>query len=473
MSDRHVIILGAGPAGLAAASGALAEGARVTLLDEGDRLGGQYWRHHERLTDPRLQHGWPAFLALRATIAAACEAGRATVLQRAAVWRIDGAARRVHALLGTADAPGRRRVELTGDAIVLATGAHDRALPLPGWTLPGVTTAGAAQALAKRDGVVVGRRTLVAGAGPFLLPVAQSIAIVGGEVVGVLEASRVSTLAAGWSARPWELLGAATKAGELVEYAASLACHRTPYRTGHGVVRILGEHRVEAAVTARLDADWRPIPGTEREIACDAVALGHGFMPRIDAALQAGCAVTASAPGSPRFVVVDDLQRTSVEGVLAAGEITGIGGADAALAEGELAGRAAAGAARGALAAAVRRRATTDAFARRLERAHGMRDGWRSWLEDDTLVCRCESVDAGTIARAAGSASRAMRLATRAGLGACQGRTCGAAVEALCGERLGLDRRPLLAPMRLSELAAESDATATASSDARGIVTRP
>ncbi|MGC5077416.1 FAD-dependent oxidoreductase [Agrococcus sp. DT81.2] len=466
MSERHVIVLGGGPAGLAAASGALAEGARVTLLDEGERLGGQYWRHHEQLTDARLQHGWSAFVALREVIAAACESGRATVLQRAAVWRIDGAARRVHALLGVADAPGRRRVELTGDAIVLATGAHDRALPLPGWTLPGVTTAGAAQALAKRDGVAVGRRTLVAGAGPFLLPVAQSIALVGGEVVGVLEASRVSSLAAGWLARPWELLGAGRKAGELAEYAASLARHRTPYRTGHGVVRILGERRVEAAVMARLDADWRPLPGTEREVACDAVALGHGFMPRIDAALQAGCVVSASAPGEPRFVQVDELQRTSVEGVLAAGEITGIGGADAALAEGEIAGRTAAGAARGALGAMVRRRTATDAFARRLADAHGIRDGWRSWVEDDTVVCRCESVDAGTIARAAGSASRAMRLATRAGLGACQGRTCGAAVEALCGERLELDRRPLLAPLRLSELAAE----AAEGREARGAV---
>jgi len=458
MSDRHVIVLGAGPAGLAAASGALAEGARVTLLDDGDRLGGQYWRHHERLTDPRLQHGWAAFLALRDALAAACESGRATVLQRAAVWRIDGEARRVHALVGTADAPGRRRVEIAGDAIVLATGAHDRALPLPGWTLPGVITAGAAQALAKRDGVVVGRRTLVAGAGPFLLPVAQSLAIAGGEVAAVLEASRMPALAAGWLARPWELLGAAGKAGELAEYAASLARHRTPYRTGHGVVRILGDRRVEGAVIARLDAQWRPMAGTEREVACDAVALGHGFMPRIDAALQVGCAVTDAAPGAPRFVVVDAMQRTSVDGVLAAGEITGIGGADAALAEGDLAGRTAAGAAEASLRRAVRRRDATDAFARRLEDAHGMRDGWRTWLEDDTLVCRCESVDAGTIARAAGSASRAMRLATRAGLGACQGRTCGAAVEALCGERLGLDRRPLLAPMRLSELADARDA---------------
>ncbi|RWR24771.1 FAD-dependent oxidoreductase [Agrococcus lahaulensis] len=458
MSQRHVLILGAGPAGLAAARGALEEGARVTLVDEGERLGGQFWRHHEQLTDPRLQHGWSRFVELRGVIAGAIESGSASLLQRAAVWRVDAASMRVHALVGMADAPGRRRVEVVADAIVLATGAHDRALPIPGWTLPGVTAAGAAQSLAKRDGVTVGKRTLVAGAGPFLLPVAESIALAGGEVVEVLEASRVRALVRGWGARPWELVSATGKLGELSGYAASLLRGRTPYRTGHGVVRILGGRRVEAAVVARLDHDWRPLPGTEREVECDAVALGHGFVPRIDAALQAGCAVGEAPPGEPRFVLVDSLQRTSADGIFAAGEITGIGGADAALVEGEIAGRAAAGGRSRSLDRAIRRRRRTDAFARRLEDAHGIRDGWRTWLEDDTLICRCESVDTATIVRAAGTASRAMRLATRAGLGACQGRTCGLSVEAICGERLGLDARPVLAPMRIGELAAAAEA---------------
>ena len=457
MSARHVIVLGAGPAGLAAAIAALDAGARVTLLDEGERLGGQFWRHHEPITDARLQHGWGTFERLRSALAGAIGEGRAVLLQRAAVWRIEPEQLRVHALVGAPDAPGRRRATVSADAIVLATGAHDRALPLPGWTLPGVTTAGAAQALAKRDGVTIGRRTLVAGAGPFLLPVAQSLTVAGGGVVEVLEASRVPRLAGGWAARPWELLGAAGKALELAGYAGSLLRHRVPYRTGSGVIRILGERGVEAAVVARLDRDWRPIPGTEREVACDSVALGHGFVPRIDAAMQAGCALTTAPPGSPRFVVADSGQRTTVDGVFAAGEITGIGGADAALAEGALAGRAAAGAAEASLVAHRRRRDRTDAFARRLQAAHGIRDGWQSWLDDDTLVCRCESVDAATITRAAGTASRALRLATRAGLGACQGRTCGASVEAICGERLGLDARPVLAPMRIGELAAVSD----------------
>ncbi|RXZ39125.1 NAD(P)/FAD-dependent oxidoreductase, partial [Agromyces binzhouensis] len=235
---------------------------------------------------------------------------------------------RLRAVVGAADADARTAVDVEADAVVLATGAHDLALPVPGWTLPGVTTAGAAQALAKRDGVAIGRRTVVSGAGPFLLPVARSLALVGSEVVGVYEASGIPALAAGWLPRPWELAG---KAGEFLDYAGALARRRIPYRTGRAVVRVLGEGRVEGVVVAALDAEWRPIAGTEREVDCDAVALGHGFTPRLEAALALGCAVRDDHRG--RFVAVDDAQGTTVARVFAAGEVTGIAGADAALAE--------------------------------------------------------------------------------------------------------------------------------------------
>lgn len=445
----RVAILGAGPAGLAAAQAALAAGARVTVLDEGARPGGQFWRHHETLTDPRLQHGWARYERLRAALE------RATVHSGASVWSAEaGDAIVLRAFGGAADASGRRALDVEADAVVVATGAHDLALPLPGWTLPGVTTAGAAQALAKRDGVTVGRRTVVSGAGPFLLPVAQSLALAGSEVVGVHEASRLPALASGWLPKPWQLAG---KAGELVEYVAALAGHRIPYRTGSAVVRVLGETRVEGAVIVSLDAQWRPIPGSEHEIACDSVALGHGFTPRLEAAIALGCAIEGDRRG--RFVAVDDAQRTDVANVFAAGEVTGIGGADAALAEGAVAGFLAAGGSiddprlRGPLA--VRRR--MRAFAARLERAHGIRPGWTAWLDDDTVVCRCEAVTKRAIAERAEVPARAMKLATRAGLGPCQGRTCGRAVEAIVaeagGDPAGFDRRPLLAPIRLGELA--------------------
>ncbi|MFE5671959.1 FAD-dependent oxidoreductase [Agromyces sp. NPDC056523] len=446
--SRRVVVLGAGPAGLAAAQAALAHGAEVTVLDEGERPGGQFWRHHDGLTDPRMQHQWARFERLRGAL------HRADVHTQASVWHVESDhGLRVHALVGPADSAGRMGHTIEGDALVIATGAHDRALPVPGWTLPGVITAGAAQALAKRDGVAPGRRTVVAGAGPFLLPVAASIGLAGGTVAEVVEAVGSAAIARGWGRAPWQLAGAVGKAGELAEYVGDLARHRTPYRFGSAVTRIHGEHAVEAVTVQRIDAEWRPIPGTERVVDCDSVALGHGFTPRLEAAIQAGCAISAD-----RFVEVDERQATTVPGVYAAGEVTGIAGADAALAEGAVAGFAAAG---GALDDLRLRRILTarrrmHVFAERLA-THAIRPGWTAWLDDDTIVCRCESVTRARIAEYADASSRGMRLATRAGLGACQGRTCGRSVEALVAASVDYDHRPVLSSIRIGELAGLHD----------------
>ncbi|MDQ4213246.1 FAD-dependent oxidoreductase [Microbacterium sp. ASV81] len=449
-SSRRIVVIGAGPAGLAAAAAAVQAGADVTIVDEGEHVGGQFWRHHPALTDPRLQHQLGRFGALQEALA------DVRVLSSTSVWRVEPSEpARVHVLTGPVDAADRRGETLEADAVVVATGAHDRVLPIPGWTLPGVTSAGAAQALAKRDGASLGTRTVVAGAGPFLLPVAQSVARVGGEVAEVVEAASTSAILRGWGRRPWELTGAAGKAGELGSYVATLVGTRTPYRFGSAVTRIHGTASVEAVTVQRIDADWRPIPDTERIIECDAVALGHGFTPRLETAIQFGCAITAE-----RFVRVDDQQQTSVPGVFAAGEITGIGGADAALAEGAVAGLAAAGV-RGAdlrYRAPLAARRRMRAFATRLG-THRIGSGWTAWLEPDTLVCRCESVPVARLREYAEASSRGMRLATRAGLGACQGRTCGRSVEDILGthEGAGFDRRPVLSSVRIGELAAVRD----------------
>jgi NADPH-dependent 2,4-dienoyl-CoA reductase/sulfur reductase-like enzyme len=235
--------------------------------------------------------------------------------------------------------------------------------------------------------------------------------------------------------------------------------HRIPYRLGEQIVAAHGADRVEAITIARVDADWKPVPGTERRIEVDAVCVGHGFTPRIELAVAAGCALD-----DRRFVVADEDRRTSVAGVYAAGEITGIGGAEAALVEGRIAGRAAAGAAPDA---ALRRRLRTATdFARRLEAAHGIRPGWREGLADQTIVCRCEEVTAGEVrSTAAATCQRSLRsvkLTSRAGLGICQGRMCGRSVEEILGADLagGLaDHRPIVTPVRLAELAAAAEPT--------------
>ncbi|UDM11464.1 FAD/NAD(P)-binding oxidoreductase [Clavibacter michiganensis subsp. michiganensis] len=484
---RHVVVIGAGPAGLAAAVAARGRGARVTLLDASDELGGQYWRHlpatrpaaRERI----LHHGWDAFTALRGRLAAddGCE-----IVTGAQVWAIERPAPDapavadssappaavVHVLVGQVDGSRREPLALRPDALVLATGAHDRTLPFPGWDLPGVFTAGAAQALAKGERVAIGDRVIVAGAGPFLLPVAVSLVQAGARVVGIHEAARVPGLARGWLRSPLGLARAPHKAAELAGYVSVLARERIGYSTGSAVVAAHGTDRVEAVTVQRLDASWAPIPGTERRIAVDAVCVGHGFTPRLELPIAAGCRI-----GADRFVEVDASQGAGPSGVFAAGEITGIGGVDQALAEGEVAGHCAAGGSPSdaAVAPAVRRRAVAHDVAGRIEAAHGIRPGWTGWLRDDTLACRCEEVPVSRIratARAASSTDlRSMKLATRAGLGICQGRVCGRTVEQLlaaeapaCGSAPaaspaaapgpGSDRRPIASPVRLGELAA-------------------
>ncbi|WP_442874418.1 FAD-dependent oxidoreductase [Amycolatopsis sp. NBC_00438] len=355
---------------------------------------------------------------------------------------------RVHVLRGPVDGSGRERHVLTPDALVLATGAHDRTLPFPGWHLPGVFTAGAAQALAKGERVAIGRRVLVAGSGPFLLPVAESLLGVGAEVVAILEANPPATVRNGWSRRPWRLARHLTKAAELLRYAAALARHRVPYCTGRAVIEARGDDRVREVVTARLNPDWSVIPGTERSYPVDAVCVGHGFVPQLELAVAAGCLLDDG------FVRVDQQQRTTAAGVFAAGEITGIGGAIAAAAEGAVAGRLAAG---GEPDRGLRRaRDRTREFAERLAEAHPVGAAWSGWLRPGTIVCRCEETTVADLQRAASdpvqAGSRALKLGTRAGLGPCQGRMCGPAVAELCG---GTERhhRPIAQPIRLGELA--------------------
>jgi len=458
-APRHVVVVGAGPAGLSAARAAAEAGARVTVLDASHMTGGQYWRHRavapDRLeaADLDLQHGWQTFRALDAAVR---EHASIEVLTDAQVWAAeqhdDGP--RLHVLLGPPDDIDRSPLTVCPDALVLATGAHDRTLPFPGWQLPGVTTAGAAQAIAKGDGVAVGRRVVVAGAGPFLLPVGAALAQLGATVLGVHEASRARALARGWLRRPWRLAGSSGKLVELGGYAAGHLRHRIPYRTGEAVVAAHGSDRVEAVTIARLDESWAPMAGTERTVEVDAVCVSHGFTPRLELAIALGTDITTA-----RVVAVDADQRTSTPGVWAAGETTGIAGVDAALAEGWIAGHDAAGGRRddARLRRAVARRRATHEVGRRIQAAHGIRPGWVRWLEDDTLVCRCEEVSVGRLRAVASltcsSDPVSVKLTSRAGLGICQGRMCSPAVSALLDTPAALETRPIVTPVRLGDLA--------------------
>jgi thioredoxin reductase len=488
-SESDIAVVGAGPAGLAAALAAAGSGCTVTLIDSGPAVGGQIYR--QSLLGTGRGAGAPGAGAVPPRLRRAARHRRIRHLAATSVWhaepepdgwfrlRLAGPDRPEPEPDEEADgtgmalggqAGGTGPAVLRARAVVLATGAAELVLPFPGWDLPGVTTAGAAQALLKSQGVTVGQRVLVSGSGPLLFPVAAGLAEAGVRVVAVLEAT-----AAGVGAR--HAVRFAAYPGTLREaagYAATLVRHRVPVRAGHAVVACRGAGRVERATIARLDRDWRPVPGSRREEAVDAVHVSFGFSPALDLARLLGCA-DAQHPIRPTAAVRCDADlATSVAGVFAAGEVTGVGGAQAAELKGYLAGASAARylgrlhpVAYTARTRALRSRlGPARRFAALLDDAYPLRPGWLDWPEPDTIACRCEETRWAEIGRAvaAGAADvRSVKGLTRCGMGYCQGRICGPilqyAVAAAAGRPLGevgdLHSRPVLTPVALGVVAGE------------------
>ncbi|MGW7203701.1 FAD-dependent oxidoreductase [Streptomyces sp. NPDC054837] len=461
MTDRpHLAVIGAGPAGLAAVVAAASRGVRVTLIDSAAEAGGQFYRRPApglRARRPQaLHHQWRTWERLRDGLQTHVQAGHVRHLTEHHVWFVEprDAGFTVHALLGPEQ---EHPVVVRADAVLLATGGYEKVLPFPGWTLPGVVTAGGAQAMLKGTLAVSGRTAVVAGTGPLLLPVATGLAAAGVEVAALVE-----------SADPKDFVrrtrALAVQPGKVAEgawYAAQLLRHRVQTLVRHTVVEAHGVRRLEAVTVAALDADGRVRSGTGRRIACDTLAVGHGMLPHTDLAQTLGCRLDGMD------VRVDDEQRTGVPGVWAAGETTGIGGSALSLAEGHIAGRSIAARLRGIepdareWTAAARTRTRLRAFFAALDAVYVPPAHWTEQITDDTVVCRCEDVTGGAIREAvdelgAGDA-RTVKLLTRAGMGWCQGRVCGPAVAGLAGCALTPTQRPFAGPVPLGVLAAEPE----------------
>jgi D-hydroxyproline dehydrogenase subunit alpha len=429
-----VAVVGAGPAGLAAALAAGDLGCEVTLIDAGSGPGGQMYRPGMLFPGRGPAHR----AAAEQLPPGLARIRQARQFRHLAATSVQYAARDNDGLvtLWVGGPEGGAETTVVVRAVVLATGAAELVLPFPGWDLPGVTTAGAAQALLKSQGVTVGRRVLVGGSGPLLLPVAAGLTEAGVRVVGVLEATPADAAvprAAQLAAFPGQL-------HEAAGYAAMLARHQVPVHTGYAVVACQGTDRVERAVIARLDRDWRPIPGSQREETVDAVHVSFGLSPALELPRALGCADVQHASRPTAAVAVDADLATSVAGVFAAGEVTGVGGAYVAELEGYLAGTSAARylgrldpAAYAAQPRTLRDRLeNARRLAARLSEAYPLRPGWMEWPDADTIICRCEETRWPEIGAAvAGGARdvRAVREVTRCGMGYCQGRVCGPALQ--------------------------------------------
>lgn len=406
-----VVVVGAGPAGIAAATAAARGGARVGVINDQPAPGGQIWRGRPRM--PAVS------IASRRLVA---QGGSIALLSATHVV----APLPPRGLL--AESAGET-LEIRFERLILATGARERFLPFPGWTLPGVMGAGGLQALAKGGLPVAGKRIVVAGSGPLLLAVAAYLKGHGAQVRLIAEQASRAALAS-------FALGLMRYPGKLREAAGlALQLRGVPLRAGCWVVEAHGTDRVEAVTLCQGARRWTQ--------PCDYLACGFGLVPNVELALALGCGASGGA------VLVDEWQQTGVEGIYAAGEVTGVGGVELALVEGEIAGLAATGQ-DAAARARFRRRRRARLFAAALERAFALRPELRDLTRDATIVCRCEDVTFGELAPH--TSWRGAKLHTRCGMGPCQGRICGAATQFLFGWTQDGVRPPVL-PARLESLA--------------------
>lgn len=443
-----LLVIGAGPAGLAAAEAAARRGADVIVLDERPQSGGQYFKPlapSHRAVHP-LGRQFRDGLAL---VDAARKAGVA-IVQEALVWGAHAPDEVVAVVAGRETVYRPRR-------LVIAGGAYERPAPFSGWTLPGVMTTGAGQTLARAYRVAPGRRVVVAGNGPLNLQLACELVEGGAEVAAVLEsAPRPSP------ARWRDLLKAARLSpgliGDGARYLLTLRRAGVPVLWSHGIVAAQGDGRLERVRYAPLGADGTPRLAEAVTVAADALCLGYGFMPSTEIARALGCAhrLVDRHLGYLATETAED-GATSLPGVFAVGDGADPGGARVALARGTLAGIAAAtqlgladtDPAEGRRALAALRRA--EGFQAALWSIYRAPPVRLDTVPDDAMLCRCEDITFGRVRAdiAAGHDTlAALKRTTRLGMGRCQGRYCAATAALLLEQATGRPRAPgqFLAP---------------------------
>ncbi|TAM75405.1 FAD-dependent oxidoreductase [bacterium] len=403
--QADVLVVGAGPAGLAAAARAAESGVRVAMVDSNPEVGGQIWRRAtQHLQYLPIAREWIERVAQSPNIERINGAYVAGIADQRAVA--------VETAQGT--------LRLGYRKIVLATGARELLIPFPGWTLPNVVGAGALQAMAKEGLAVKGKRIVVAGSGPLLLAAATSLHYAGASIACIVEQA------------PWWRL--ARFALHVVRDEAKLrqgrsirrALRGVPYHSGAWPVAAYGDGRVEGVTLRSGLREWR-----ER---CDYLACSFRLIPNVELAALFGCRTERGA------VVVDQEQRSSIGFVYCAGEISGIGGLERALVEGEIAGYAASGQHEAARALGARR-AHVHGFSRALDWTFALRGALRRLATPETVICRCEEV---RLRDWAGSESwRAGKAQARCGSGSCEGRICCDAAQFLFNWKVSNARPPI------------------------------
>lgn len=409
-----VVVVGAGPGGLAAAATAAEAGLKVCLVDDNPAPGGQIWRQSVlKGTNPDAARWVRRLESHKVDVRSGCcvvlDGGFAAGRNRILRIESDG---------GFAD--------VAFGALILATGAREMFLPFPGWTLPGVFGAGGLQAFVKSGLDIAGKRVVVAGTGPLLLAVAANLRAAGARIAAIVEQAPLSRLAR------FSLGLLFGEPGKLVEGAKyGLKNFGTRHHTGAWVTRALPTGTCSELGLGKVTV--ASVGGTF-EVEAELLALGFHLLPNTELAQLLHCRLEQG------YLEVDSFQQSSVESIYGVGELTGIGGVEKAQVEGRIAALAVAGRSEQARTLFPARDRWMR-FARRLDAAFALRNELRELADANTIICRCEDVSRGELT--ACRSWREAKLHTRCGMGPCQGRICGPAAHFLFGWTLPAPRPPV------------------------------
>jgi NADPH-dependent 2,4-dienoyl-CoA reductase/sulfur reductase-like enzyme len=462
MRQCDLAIVGAGPAGLAAAAEAAEAGLSVTVVDDNARPGGQYFRHPPLGFRHTGDTPWDKDRKRGAALFAALDHPLVTYLPGAVVWDMPEPG-------VLAVAAGERSGRVRARAVILATGAQDRPVPFPGWTLPGVIGAGGVQNLLKGQRVVPGGRAVLVGNGPLLLLIGANLVRAGVKVEAVVEAAPI------WRRMPAVLsrLAAAPEIlAQAVRYRAILARANVPILTGWSPTAALGKDAVEGVSVAPIEPSGRVDRARSRSFACDLLVTGFGLSPSIELPRLLGARLDYEPLRGGWTVARSQEGESSVSGLFVVGDGAGIGGVELALVEGRLAALAVVQRLQRATQvvekrAALRRRwARLDRFRRGIETLYRPPRSFRGLLTPETIVCRCEDVTLADLDRRRGegaSSAMQMKATTRMTMGRCQGRNCLSTLAMLVAVETGAEpaaiamprARPPARPVLLGDLCFE------------------
>ena len=440
MTTFDLVIIGGGPAGIAAASTAAKHGLEVAIIDERPTLGGQIYK--------RVGPGFK--------VKSAKEVGKDYYLGEVLIAELDGSSVTffLETLVVTIEnsevviaKSGQNTEKIAFKKLLVAPGAYDRPVAFPGWTLPGVITAGAAQSLVKTQRVLPGSRIFFAGSGPLALAFPAQLSAYGANIIGIVEAAprpgilksiRIALSVIG----NFDLLRDAAK------YQFHLISNRIPMKYRSIIVSANGKDRVESVTYAKVDKNWRVIPGSEKTVEADALCIGYGFFPSVELFRLLGCELGYEESRGGAVVKLDNWGATSVANIFGAGDGTGISGSYVAIARGRLAALKIAAElgkisekSLSSLAANYQK-----TFARRIKfqsainNAYEIKPGIYELADQETIICRCESVKLESILPSLESTidPSVVKAYTRCGMGLCQGRNCQRQISALIAKKHGI-----------------------------------